>query len=135
MVENLQLDRTLAGYFTPGAQMILTSQLRMSGLLHNLQPEDLKTLLFVLTFLTPNGLCQPSIQEVAKAMEVSLPKAQNRIQRLAAIVWQGKALVVEIKRPSGLESVSPSADVVGTMPAGFTRRLQPLQEQSFTRPD
>ena len=59
------------GSFVPAASLKLTESFRTSGLLSSLAPEDLKTLLYLLTFLTPDGQCQASLPILASAMKVS----------------------------------------------------------------
>ncbi len=71
----------------------------------------------MLTFLTPNGWCQPAIQQLAGAMRVSEAKARARMQRLQDFRWQDRALVTEIKRDSGMDSYALSPAVVGLQDA------------------
>jgi hypothetical protein len=59
VIELWEQDKQPGGYFTPAAAMHLTSGLRTSGLLRELSPDDLKSLVFLLTFLSPEGHCQP----------------------------------------------------------------------------
>src|SRR5437763_2755336 len=129
MIEHLQLDKQLSGYFRPGAQMVITPELRTSGVLHALGSEDLKTFLFVLTFLTRNGHCTPSLQELAHAMHVSEAKARSRLRRLVEVKWQEEPLVVEVERPNGVQSFVPSPPAVGRLrerAADRTHEASPL---------
>ncbi len=103
----------IAGPFRPTAVVQLTTALRTSGLLHKLPGEDMKNLLFVLTFVHPNGWCQPTVFELAHAMRVSQSKARDRLGRLASFEWQGKPLLTELKRESGMDGYAPSPLIVG----------------------
>lgn len=116
-------------YFTPSARLILTPALRTSGLWHSLPPEEIKTLLLMLTFLTPNGECRPTLLELADAMQTSQAKAQARLQRLCRIEWQGQALVQELPRENGLNAFVPAPTLLTTVeaPALDTARPEPPQ--------
>lgn len=98
--------------FRPRATVRFTSALRTSGLLHALEGEDLKNLLLVLTFLHPNGWCQPTIFELAHAMRVSEAKARNRLGRLGEFQWEGKQILTELSRESGMDGYAPSPLIV-----------------------
>lgn len=110
-------DHLLSGYFRPEATVTISPALRTSGLLLALPPEEVKSLLLMLTFVTPNGWCQPAVQQLAGAMRVSEAKARARIQRLQDFRWQGRVLVTEIKRESGMDSFTLSPAVVGLQDA------------------
>src|SRR5437667_6200817 len=90
LIEHLKKNLEPNGNFLPAAQVIVTPVLRTSGLLQALSPEDLKVLLLVLTFVTPNGFVHPSIQELAHAMGVSEAKADSRMSRLNGFIWREK---------------------------------------------
>lgn len=110
-------DRLPSGYFRPEATVAIRRALRTSGLLLALPPEEVKSLLLMLTFLTPNGWCQPAVQQLAGAMRVSEAKARARMKRLQDFRWQDQALVTEIKRDSGMDSFTLSPAVVGLQDA------------------
>jgi len=110
-------DRLPSGYFRPEATVTISRALRTSGLLLALPPEEVKSLLLMLTFLTPNGWCQPAVQQLAGAMRVSEAKARARMKRLQDFRWQDQALVTEIKRDSGMDSFTLSPAVVGLQDA------------------
>ncbi len=99
--------------FHPRAVVQITDGLRTSGLLHELPGEDVKNLLLVLTFVHPNGWCQPTIFELAHAMRVSRSKARDRLNRLVSFKWLGKPLITEILRESGMDAWAPSPLIVG----------------------
>jgi hypothetical protein len=74
-----------------------------------------KNLLTLLTFVTPNGICSPSVQELAHAMGVSPSKVVSRMERLTAFQWQNAPLVYFLKRESGLDAYTPSPSLVGSV--------------------
>ncbi len=106
-----------SGSFRPGARLILTPALRTGGLWHALPGEEIKTLLLLLTFLTPNGWCHPSFLELAEAMRVPHIKARVRLSRLAAFRWQGGPLIHEQRRESGIDAFIPSSGLLHVMEA------------------
>ena len=105
-------DRLPSGYFRPEATVTVSRALRTSGLLLALPPDEVKSLLLMLTFVTPNGWCQPAVQQLADAMRVGERKARARMQRLQDFRWQGRPLVAEIKRGSGMDGFALSPAVV-----------------------
>ncbi len=82
----------------------LTSALRTSGLLLALPAEDLKNLLFLLTFTSASGDCLPTVQQLAHAMNISERKVRRRMERLTQFRWQGKPLVTAIRRGNGQDA-------------------------------
>jgi len=107
LIEHRQEDRALSGTFRPSARLILTQYVRISGLWRVLTPEDFKTLVLLLTFVTPNGWCRPTLPELAEAMEVSHAKAKARMERLLQLQWQEQPLVQRLERPDGLDAYLP----------------------------
>jgi hypothetical protein len=115
VVEHLRLDRKPDGSFRPGASILMTPVLRTSGLLASLPAEEVKSLVFLLSFVTPNGRCLPSVQEMAVAMGVSEGKVRARMEHLARTHWLGKALVHEIKRPTGMDAYAPAPEILANV--------------------
>src|SRR5579871_2190819 len=115
VIELERLDLTQAGYFRPGASMKITSVLRTSGLLAAMPPEELKNLLFILTFVHPNGFCHATVQELSRSMRVSEGKVRARMQRLAEFRWQGRPLVTEIQRGNGLDAFTPAREILAVV--------------------
>lgn len=112
-----RLDQTKNGYWRPGAFLKLTSRLRTSGLLQALPSEELKNLLFLLTFLSPNGDCQATVLQLADAMQVSQAKVRSRMQRLEKFVWRERPVVTYLPRASGLDSYALAPHLVSVQPA------------------
>jgi len=111
VIEHRQEDRTGAA-FRPSARLILTDRVRTSGLWRALTPEDFKTLLLLLTFVTPNGWCRPTLPELADAMGVSHGKAKGRLERLLKTSWRGQPLTTLLPRPDGLDAYLPGRPLV-----------------------
>lgn len=111
-MEHLQLDRTLSGSFRPAARLVLLPALRTSGLWATLPPEDFKNLVLLLTYVSPNGYCQPTVSDLAEAMQVSQAKARSRMLRLAQQPWRGRPLVTELPRPDGLDAYAPGRQLL-----------------------
>jgi len=86
--------------------------LRTSGLLFALPAQDLKNLIALLTFSTPYGPSRPTVSQLAHAMQVSETKVRARMRRLAQFLWQGRPLVIEIRRPSGLDAYALAPHVL-----------------------
>ena len=112
VIEHHQEERALSGTFRPSARLILTERVRTSGLWRALTPEDFKTLILLLTFVTPNGWCRPTLPEMAGAMEVSHAKAKARLDRLLQLQWQGQPLAALLPRPDGLDAYLPGRNLL-----------------------
>ena len=112
VAEVRQQDVLPNGSFRPSARLILTPALHTGGLWHALPGEEIKTLLLLLTFLTPNGWCHPSFLELAEAMRVPHIKARVRLSRLAAFRWQGGPIIHEQRRESGIDAFIPSSGLL-----------------------
>ena len=111
VIEHRQEDQAGAA-FRPSARLILSERVRTSGLWRALTPEDFKTLVLILTFITPNGWCRPTLQELADTMGVSHGKAKARLDRLSRLQWQGQPLVEPLERPDGLDAYLPGRCLV-----------------------
>lgn len=104
-VEHLDTDER--GSFRPAAFVRFASSLRTSGLLAGMSPEAVRDLLMLLTFVSPNGVCAPHVEQLAEALRVPVAKARNRFERLAGVRFQGQKIVTGHQRPKGLETYSP----------------------------
>jgi hypothetical protein len=112
VIELLRLDVAPNGYFRPDSAVQITRSLRTSGLLSALPPEEVKTLLWMLTFTTTNGDCLPSVTEMVPAMGVSESQARERLDRLVQFHWQGQPLALALPAESGLDRYAPSPHIV-----------------------
>ena len=112
-VVEIEHGRQAGHLAVPRSRLIVTPALRDSGLLASIPPEDAKTLLFVITYLHASGHIYAAAPQVADAMGTSEAKARDRLRRLAGIEWNGGPIVAETRRESGLDTFSPSDDIVG----------------------
>lgn len=108
IIELIESNKARNGTFTPRACLKLTKAVRTSGLWLALPSEDAKNFLLLLTFLTANGDCSPTVHQLSHAMQVAVAKVHKRMQRLTSFIWQGEPLVRFFKRPSGLDAYSPN---------------------------
>ncbi len=133
VVEHRQEERALSGAFRPSARLILTGRVRTSGLWRALTPEDFQTLLLLLTFLTPNGWCRPTLPEMAQAMQVSHAKARARLHRLIQVKWQGQPLAAVLNRPDGLDAYLPGRHLLAHENAPLEEPPQPAPVRTAGR--
>ena len=105
-------DLTPNGYFRPAASVLLTPALRTSGLLRDLPGEEIRTLLLMLTFVTANGECLPTLTQLAEAMRLSSGKMQSRLERLQSFSWKERTLVHKVERETGMHAYAPSNALV-----------------------
>jgi hypothetical protein len=94
------------GSFVPAASLKITEEFRTSGLLHNISPEELKSLMYLLTFLSPEGNCSVSLPILTSAMRTSSQHVKDCMHRLAKFRFQDTGVITEIKHESGLFSYS-----------------------------
>jgi hypothetical protein len=70
-------------------------------LLASLSDEAARTLLAVLTFITPNGRIQPGADQLAEAVGVSEFTARERLRKLTEMTFEGVPLAHEITQATG----------------------------------
>src|SRR5437868_5701879 len=121
VIEHRRLDETPKG-FVPDARLVVSPALRTSGLLAALSDEQARTLLALLTYLTPNGGIYVTAAEVAEALGVPRAHARRRLDRLAAFRLGDQAVVICLPREAGLPVYGLSHEQVEN-------------EQSLARPD
>lgn len=129
LIELRQTDKARNGTFRPEAYLKLTPALRTSGLLAALPAEELKNLLFLLSYVNPNGDCMPTVTQLAQAMGVSTVKAHARMQRLIRFKWQGEPLAVFLRPVSGIDGYMPNPRLIA-----YEHTAQPSQEAPDSRP-
>jgi hypothetical protein len=93
----------------PDAFMGFSHGLRLSGLLAALPAEELKSLLYLLSFVTPNGDVMPSAMQLAEAFHLSVGKTNRRMERLMQLNWANEPLVHYRRFESGLDAFVPHA--------------------------
>lgn len=117
LLKKLLVDKK--AYFEPSAAILLTAALRTSGLLKILPAEECKTLLWIFTFLTPNGDIVPAASQLAEAMGVSEAKAKARLEKLQETSWQGEPIVQHMARENGLDAYVPAPTLFAIEEAGL----------------
>lgn len=109
------------GSWRPDAFVGMTKTLRTSGFLMALAPEDLKSLLVMLTFLSPNGHCTVVVQQLATAFHLSPKKTRVRMNRLVDFRWLDQPIIRYHRSESGVETY---ALLPGFLPV-VEERVQP----------
>jgi len=71
---------------------------RTSGLLTQLSPEDLQTLVCLLTYADEHGICILSGRDAARTLDLSEKQGINRLKRLLQFRFQGTPLVTSKTR-------------------------------------
>ena len=112
VIERYKRGWSASGAFQPAARLLLTAALRTSGLWRDVSPEELRDLVLLLTFLTPNARIQPTLPELAEAMQASHTQARGRMLRLSRRQWRGQPLVRELNRQNGLDAYLPGRHLV-----------------------
>jgi hypothetical protein len=104
VIEHLRhYDRPRSDRYTPEARLLLTPALRTSGLLAALPDAEAKSLLWLLTYLRPDGRVEASVAELMAAMNTGEGKVRARMDRLAQVRWLGDPLAASVKRDNGLD--------------------------------
>jgi hypothetical protein len=67
--------------------------IRTSGLLARLSPQDLQTLICLLTYADRSGRCVLSGRDVARSLDLSEKQGAERLKRLPQLRFRGKPLV------------------------------------------
>ncbi len=86
----------LHGEALPGKALFIRMDraVRSSGLLAFLSPEELQTLLALLTFVDESGRCKLSSRILAQTLNLSESQAQVRLKKLCLVRWHNRPLVV-----------------------------------------
>ena len=109
LIEHRQED-AVGSSFRPSARLILTERLRTSGLWRSLTAEDFANLALILSFVTPNGWCRPTLPELADAMNVPPAKAKIRLDRVMPALrdTELRVLLVVVRQTLGWQ-LSPGS--------------------------
>lgn len=94
------------GTWRPSAFVALTKGLRTSGFLGALPPEDLKTFLLFLSFITAEGHCAVTVALMASALRLSSAKTRSRLERLRDWRWMEQPIILSYHAGSGQEIFS-----------------------------
>ena len=128
VVEHVLPAPDAPGPFVPDARLLVRSTLRTSGLLAYLPDAEARSLLLLLTFLSPNGHLHASLPEIAEGLRVSQDKARRRMLRLTETPWRGEPLALSRKTDSGLERFSLSPSLVEEHSAALPSAPVPVYE-------
>ena len=96
-------DTTREGAWRPVAFVALTKGLRTSGFLGALPPEDLKTFLLFLSFVTADGHYAVTVALMASALRLSSAKTRSRLERLRDWRWMGQPIILSYQSGNGQE--------------------------------
>ncbi len=99
-------DKT-QGSWRPRAMLGLTPALRTSGFLSAIGPEELHSLLVLLSFLSPDGRLMAFTLSLAQALGTSPAKVRARFERLCEVRWLGQPIVFATQRGDGLDGFAP----------------------------
>jgi len=103
------------GSWRPSALLGVTPALRTSGFLAAIGLDEFKSLLLLLTFLSADGRCAASMPQLAQSLRLSHGKTRARFDRLAAVRWQGQAIVLHAQWGGGLDGFSPAPGFIPTI--------------------
>ena len=109
----------------PDAFMGFSRGLHTSGFLAALPAEELKSLLYLLSFVTPNGDVMPSILQLAEAFHLSQGKTHRRLERLMQMNWAKEPLVHYRRFESGLDAFVPQRGLFTVEEESFVMDEQP----------
>ena len=99
-------DKT-QGSWRPCAMLGLTPALRTSGFLSAIGPEELHSLLVLLSFLAPDGRLMAFTLSLAQTLGLPPAKARARFERLCEMRWLGQPIVFATQLGDGLDGFAP----------------------------
>jgi hypothetical protein len=100
------------GHATPAAHLVITPVLKASGLLKQMTDTDAKSLLALLSFITPNGFIRVTAHQIAEAIGTSDAEAQDRMATLTRQLWEEEPLVLALTEQEG-NSVEHEDHIIG----------------------
>lgn len=100
-------DKTRGATWRPSAMLGLTPALRSSGFLSALAPDELHSLLVLLSFLCPDGRLVAFTLALAGALGLSPAKTRARFERLCEARWLGQPIVFATQGSGGLDGFAP----------------------------
>ncbi len=119
-------DKTRDGHWRPRCFCHADAQPAHIGFSFALPPDDLKSFLLLLTFLTPNGGCAPILPQLAAAFQLSEGKARARLERLMAARWHGQSLVVPYHTGNGTDAFMPTPGLLSIQEREDEQPASPL---------
>jgi|GEM_PF-2303070 hypothetical protein len=103
--------------FVPESLLLVTPALKDCGLLAALGDREARTLLAVLSLLTPDGRFEASAPAVARVLGTGDHSTVERLRELAKVRWRDAPVVVEVPREQALPVWVPSPAVVSRVSA------------------
>jgi len=100
-------DKT-QGSWRPRAMLGITPALRTSGFLSAIEPEELHSLLVLLSFLSPDGRLMAFTLSLAQALGTSPAKTRARFEHLCEARWLGQPIVFATQHGDGLDGFAPT---------------------------
>jgi hypothetical protein len=102
------LDLQPDGTFTPSAAVLVTPAFAESGLLKLLSPEEMQTLLLLLSSITANGTFVATAETLAPSLGTWAGQMRSRLERLISRKWDGEPMLRCYTTETGLRLFSPS---------------------------
>ena len=131
LIYTRHLDRQKNGTWRPDSFVGFSRAVRTSGFLAALPAEELKSLLYLLSFVTANGYISPSVVQLAEAFHLSQFKTRRRLERLRQITWEGKPIVGYRRFESGLDAFVPQMGLL-SVEEEPTTRIEPPSAASYS---
>lgn len=103
-----QTEKQKNGNFIPAATIHIRPSLRTTGFLQSLAGEEVKNLMLLFTYLSPNGDITPSIYELGDALGVSPERVKDKMKKLLQARWNAHPIVSSMLRENGLDAYTPT---------------------------
>jgi len=84
-----------------GVSIHIDSRIRTSGFLAHLSPQNLQTLLCLMTYTDDNRLCVASGRDVARCLDLSEKQGAERLRRLSQSFFDGKPVIIAERTGAG----------------------------------
>src|SRR5690349_10387806 len=125
VIEHLRLNETPKG-FVPAARVQITEAARTSGLLRELSGAQARTLLALLTYLTPNGHLYATADHVARALGIPTSVAALWLWRFSHRRFQGQPVIHRMGRQSASDAYTIAHTLIQhvSRPSALDRRSQ-----------
>lgn len=134
--------------FTPEARLFISPTLRTSGLLGSLNDHDIRNLVWLLTYFTPNGYLIAPLASLAKEMQLAERVVRKQFAQLAAVRWQGSPIIhhlvdndlerfvldPQILGAESLEVNVPVPEYRPLPPGGYREEIVQASRAAYARP-
>ena len=119
-----------ASRLRPEARLFVTEALRTSGLLASLPDREVKNLLWLLTYLHPNGRILAPLNLIARDMGLSEREVRKQLLVLATTYWRSHPIVQHLTEDT-LERFTLSSPLLGEETLEASLNL-PIPEPLYT---